>query len=83
MTQDNKDKTIDLLNIGEINVPGKRGLVRVSLATFLPDSNSPLYRECAGADHTGSEKGKERAEVHPDHHIRERCQYAVQRFVHE
>lgn len=43
VTQDNKDKTIDLLNIGEINVPGKRGLVRVSLATFLPDSNSPFY----------------------------------------
>lgn len=43
VTQDNKDKTIDLLNVGEINVPGKRGLVRVTLATFLPDSNSPFY----------------------------------------
>lgn len=43
VTQDNKDKTIDLLNVGEINVPGKRGLVKVSLATFLPDSNSPFF----------------------------------------
>ena len=43
VTQDNRDKTIDLLNVGEINVPGKRGLVKVSLATFLPDSNSPFF----------------------------------------
>ncbi|MCX4273965.1 MAG: LysM peptidoglycan-binding domain-containing protein [Acetatifactor sp.] len=43
VTQDNKDKTIDLLNVGEINVPGKRGLIRISLATFLPDANSPFY----------------------------------------
>lgn len=43
VTQDNKDKTIDLLNVGEINVPGMRGLIKVSLATFLPDSNSPFY----------------------------------------
>lgn len=43
VTQDNKDKTIDLLNVGEINVPGMRGLVKVSLATFLPDSNSPFF----------------------------------------
>lgn len=43
VTQDNKDKTIDLLNVGEINVPGMRGLIKVSLATFLPDSNSPFF----------------------------------------
>ena len=43
VTQDNKDKTIDLLNVGEINVSGMRGLIKVSLATFLPDSNSPFY----------------------------------------
>lgn len=41
--QDNKDKTIDLLNVGEINVPGMRGLIKISLSTFLPDSNSPFY----------------------------------------
>lgn len=43
VTQDNKDKTIDLLNVGEINVPGMRGLIKVSLATFLPDASSPFY----------------------------------------
>lgn len=43
VTQDSKDKTIDLLNVGEVNVPGNRGLVKVSLATFLPDQDSPFY----------------------------------------
>lgn len=43
VTQDNKDKTIDLLNVGEMNVPGMRGLIRISLSTFLPDENSPFY----------------------------------------
>lgn len=47
VTQDNKDKTIDLLNIGEINVPGKRGLIKVSVSTFLPDGNSPFYKGTA------------------------------------
>lgn len=50
VTQDNKDKTIDLLNVGEINVPGMRGLIKVSISTFLPDSNSPFY------DGTASER---------------------------
>lgn len=43
VTQDNKDKTIDLLNVGEINVPGMRGLIKISISTFLPDSDSPFY----------------------------------------
>ena len=43
VTQDNKDKTIDLLNVGEINVPGMRGLIKISLSAFLPDRNSPFY----------------------------------------
>lgn len=43
VTQDNMDKTIDLLNVGEINVPGMRGLVKVSISTFLPDAGSPFY----------------------------------------
>lgn len=47
VTQDNKDKTIDLLNIGEINVPGMRGLIKVAISTFLPDSNSPFYKGTA------------------------------------
>lgn len=43
VTQDSKDKTIDLLNVGEVNVPGNRGLIKVALATFLPDADSPFY----------------------------------------
>ncbi len=43
VTQDSKDKTIDLLNVGEVNVPGNRGLVKVALTTFLPDQDSPFY----------------------------------------
>ncbi len=44
VTQDNKDKTIDLLNVGEINIPGMRGLIKVTISTFLPDTNSPFYQ---------------------------------------
>lgn len=43
VTQDSKDKAIDLLNVGEVNVPGNRGLIKVTLATFLPDGDSPFY----------------------------------------
>lgn len=43
ITQDSKDKTIDLLNVGEVNVPGNRGLIKVTLTTFLPDRASPFY----------------------------------------
>lgn len=43
VTQDSKDKTIDLLNVGEVNVPGNRGFIKVALATFLPDADSPFY----------------------------------------
>ena len=44
VTQDSKDKTIDLLNVGEFNVPGNRGLIKVLLSTFLPDNSSPFYK---------------------------------------
>lgn len=43
VTQDSKDKTIDLLNVGEVNVPGMRGLIKVTLSSFLPDQDSPFY----------------------------------------
>lgn len=43
VTQESKDKTIDLLNVGEVNVPGNRGLIKVTLATFLPYKDSPFY----------------------------------------
>lgn len=42
VTQESKDRTIDLLNVGEVNVPGNRGLVKVTVETFLPDINSPF-----------------------------------------
>ncbi len=44
VTQDSKDKTIDLLNVGEVNVVGNRGLIKITLSTFLPDENSPFYQ---------------------------------------
>lgn len=44
VTQDSKDKTIDLLNVGEFNVQGNRGLIKVSLSTFLPDGSSHFNR---------------------------------------
>lgn len=40
VTQDSRDKTIDLLNVGEFNVPGNRGLIKISISTFLPDTGS-------------------------------------------
>lgn len=44
VTQQNKDKTIDLLNVGEVNVKGNRGLVKTALSTFLPASGSHFNR---------------------------------------
>lgn len=44
VTQQNKDKTIDLLNVGEVNVKGNRGLIKTSLSTFLPASGSHFNR---------------------------------------
>lgn len=44
VTQDSKDKTIDLLNVGEVNVRGNRGLVKTTLSTFLPASGSHFNR---------------------------------------
>lgn len=43
VTQESKDRTIDLLNVGEVNVAGNRGLIKVTLSTFLPDAGSPFY----------------------------------------
>ena len=41
VTQESKDRTIDLLNVGEVNVAGNRGLIKVTISTFLPDAGSP------------------------------------------
>lgn len=43
VTQESKDRTIDLLNVGEVNVAGNRGLIKVTISTFLPDAGSPFY----------------------------------------
>ena len=43
VTQESKDRTIDLLNVGEGNVAGNRGLIKVTISTFLPDAGSPFY----------------------------------------
>lgn len=50
VTQQNKDKTIDLLNVGEVNVKGNRGLVKTSLSTFLPESGSHFNRSGAAPE---------------------------------
>lgn len=44
VSQGSRDKTVDLLNIGEFNVQGNRGLVRVAVSTFLPDAGSHFNR---------------------------------------
>lgn len=44
VSQDSKDKTIDLLNVGEVNVVGNRGLIKVNISTFLPSEKSPFYK---------------------------------------
>lgn len=43
IAQENRDKTIDLLNIGEVSVLGNRGLIKTTISTFLPGENSPFY----------------------------------------
>lgn len=50
ISQDNKDKTIDLLNIGEVSVLGNRGLMKTTISTFLPGAGSPFY---SGTDPAG------------------------------
>lgn len=43
ITQDSNIKTIDLLNTGTIAVAGNRGLIKVTIETFLPSPHSPFY----------------------------------------
>lgn len=47
VTQQSKDKTVDLLNVGEVNVKGNRGLIKTSLSTFLPASGSHFNKSGA------------------------------------
>lgn len=44
VSSDNGDKSIDLLNIGTVMLPGHRNPVKISIQTFLPAPGSPFYR---------------------------------------
>ncbi|MDE5698171.1 MAG: LysM peptidoglycan-binding domain-containing protein [Lachnospiraceae bacterium] len=44
LSSDNGDKSIDLLNIGTVMLPGHRNPVKISIQTFLPAPGSPFYR---------------------------------------
>lgn len=44
VSSDNGDKSIDLLNIGTVMLPGHRNPVKISIQTFLPALGSPFYR---------------------------------------
>lgn len=39
------NKTINLLNVGEVVIAGNRGPIKMAVNTFLPASNSPFYKE--------------------------------------
>ncbi len=45
VTQGSGNKTINLLNVGEVVVAGNRGPIKMAVNTFLPASNSPFYKE--------------------------------------
>ena len=45
VTQGSGNKTINLLNVGEVVIAGNRGPVKMSVATFLPAANSHFYRD--------------------------------------
>ena len=47
VSSDNGDKTIDLLNVGIVMLPGHRNPIKLSLQTFLPSSDSPFYKGIA------------------------------------
>lgn len=43
--QGSGNKTINLLNVGEVVIAGNRGPIKMAVNTFLPASNSPFYKE--------------------------------------
>lgn len=45
VTQGSGNKTINLLNVGEVVVAGNRGPIKMAVNTFLPASNSLFYKE--------------------------------------
>ncbi len=44
VSSDNGDKSIELLNIGTVMLPGHRNPVKITIQTFLPAPGSPFYR---------------------------------------
>ena len=44
LSEQNLNQKVTLLNIGEINLIGNRGLVTCSLSSFFPSSKSPHFR---------------------------------------
>lgn len=44
VTQTSGNKTINLLNVGEVVIAGNRGTIKTVINTFLPAPNSPFYK---------------------------------------
>lgn len=44
VTQGSGNKSISLLNVGEVVIAGYRGLIKTTITTFLPASSSPFYK---------------------------------------
>lgn len=44
VTREQNNKNIELLNIGQVSVPGKKGLIKLEISTFLPDKYSHLFQ---------------------------------------
>lgn len=47
VSSDNGDKSIELLNIGTVMLPGHRNPVKITIQTFLPAPGSPFYKGIA------------------------------------
>ena len=43
VSSDNGDKSIELLNIGTVMLPGHRNPMKITIQTFLPSRDSPFY----------------------------------------
>lgn len=44
ITSENGDKSMELLNIGTVMLPGHRNPIKVTIQTFLPAPDSPFYK---------------------------------------
>lgn len=44
ISSDNGDKSIELLNIGTVMLPGHRNPIKITIQTFLPAPGSPFYK---------------------------------------